>query len=165
LQYTPAFWIPLANEPLINGSSSILEFPQQDWLDVIGRITPGADVKSIEAHMQVELQQWLLSPVAKLQPGERALVPKQRLHLSPDGAGVQMMRDEYQAGLHLLMWVSGFVLLIASANVANLMLVRATTRKQQTSIRAALSAPRARQISQVLTEKQGAGLARRGCGS
>jgi len=152
LQYTPAFWIPLANEPLINGSSSILEFPQQDWLDVIGRITPGADVKSIEAHMQVELQQWLLGPVAKLQPGERALVPKQTLHLSPGGAGVQMMRDEYQAGLHLLMWVSGFVLLIACANVANLMLLRATTRKQQTSIRAALGAPRARQIGQVLTE-------------
>jgi predicted permease len=152
LQYTPAFWIPLANEPLINGSSSILDFPQQDWLDVIGRITPGADVRSIEAHMQVELQQWLLSPVAKLQPGERALVPKQTLHLSPGGAGVQMMRDEYQAGLHLLMWVSGFVLLIACANVANLMLVRATTRKQQTSIRAALGAPRARQIGQVLTE-------------
>ena len=152
LQYTPAFWIPLANEPLINGSSSILEFPQQDWLDVIGRITPGADVKNIEAHMQVELQQWLLGPVAKLQPGERALVPKQTLHLSPGGAGVQMMRDEYQAGLHLLMWVSGFVLLIACANVANLMLLRATTRKQQTSIRAALGAPRARQIGQVLTE-------------
>jgi predicted permease len=152
LQYTPAFWIPLANEPLINGSSSILDFPQQDWLDVIGRITPGADVKSIEAHMQVELQQWLLSPVAKLRPEERALVPKQTLHLSPGGAGVQMMRDEYQAGLHLLMWVSGFVLLIACANVANLMLVRATTRKQQTSIRAALGAPRARQIGQVLTE-------------
>jgi predicted permease len=152
LQYTPAFWIPLANEPLINGSSSILDFPQQDWLDVIGRIKSGTDVKSIEAHMQVELQQWLLSPVAKVQPEERSLIPKQTLHLSPGGAGVQMMRDEYQAGLHLLMSVSGFVLLIACANVANLMLVRATTRKQQTAVRAALGAPRARQIGQVLTE-------------
>jgi putative ABC transport system permease protein len=152
LQGTPAFWIPLSNEPLVNASSSILDFPQQDWLDVIGRVAPGADVKSIEAHLQVELQQWLLSPVAKLEPGERELVPKQTLHLSPGGAGVQMMRDEYEAGLHLLMWVSGFVLLIACANVANLMLVRATTRKQQTSIRAALGAPRARQIGLVLTE-------------
>jgi putative ABC transport system permease protein len=152
LQGLPEFWIPISDEPLINGSSSILDFPQQDWLDVIGRVAPGADVKSMEAHLQVELQQWLLSPVAKLEPGERALVPKQTLHLSPGGAGVQMMRDEYQSGLHLLMWVSGFVLLIACANVANLMLVRATTRKQQTSIRAALGAPRARQIGLVLTE-------------
>ena len=152
LQSTPAFWIPLSDEPLINGANSILDFPQQDWLDVIGRIAPGADVKSIEAHMQLELQQWLLSPIAKLQPGELAVVPKQTLHLSPGGAGVQMMRDEYQSGLHLLMWVSGFVLLIACANVANLMLVRATTRKQQTSIRAALGAPRGRQIRLVLTE-------------
>jgi len=152
LQRPPAFWIPLADEPLINRSSSILDFPQQDWLDVIGRIAPGADPKSIEARMQVELKEWLLSPVAKLQPGERDLVPKQTLHLSPGGAGVQMLRDEYQSGLHLLMWVSGFVLLIGCANVANLMLVRAANRRQQTSIRAALGASPSRQITQVLTE-------------
>jgi putative ABC transport system permease protein len=63
-----------------------------------------------------------------------------------------MMRDEYQSGLHLLMWVSGFVLLIACANVANLMLVRAASRRQHTSVQAALGAPRSRQMEQVLTE-------------
>ena len=152
LESPPAFWLPLADEPLINGSSSILDFPEQDWLNLIGRVAPGANVKSIEARMQVELQQWLLSPVSKLQPGERAVVSKQVLHLSYGGAGVQMMRDEYESGLHLLMGISAFVLLIACANVANLTLVRATTRKQQTSVRAALGAPRSRQIGQALTE-------------
>ncbi len=152
LQNTPAFWIPLSDEPLVDGGGSILDFPEQDWLDLIGRLAPGANIKNIEPRMQVELQQWLLSPISKLQPGERALVPKQTLHLGPGGAGVQMLRDEYQSGLHLLMWVSGFVLMIACANVANLMLVRAANRKQQTSIRAALGAQRSHQVMQVLTE-------------
>jgi putative ABC transport system permease protein len=152
LQNPPAFWIPLSDEPLIAGASSILEFPEQDWLDLIGRMKPEADRKKVEAQMQVELQQWLLSPVSTLQSEERALVPKQTLHLSPGGAGVRSLRDEYEAGLRMLLAISGFVLLIACANVANLMLVRAANRRQQTSIRAALGAPRSRQIAQVLTE-------------
>jgi predicted permease len=152
LENPAAFWIPLADEPLVDGASSILDFPQQDWLDVIGRRAPGADPKQIAAHMQVELQQWLLSPIAKLQPGEEALVSKQTLRLAPGGAGVQMLRNEYESGLRLLMWISALVLAIACANVANLMLVRAANRKLQTSIRAALGAPPSRQIRQVLTE-------------
>ena len=134
MESAPAFWVPLNAETAIDGPSNLMQFPESDWLDLIGRLAPGADPRSIEAQMQVELKQWLLSPVSKLQAGERALVPKQTLHLSPGGAGVQMMRDEYQSGLHLLMWVSGFVLLIACANVANLMLVRAASRRQHTSV-------------------------------
>ena len=63
-----------------------------------------------------------------------------------------MMREEYESGLRLLMWVSGLVLLIACANVANLALVRAVHRRQQISLRTALGAPRSRQIAQVLIE-------------
>ncbi len=146
------FWIPIADERFIEGPVSLIDFPQQDWLDIIGRITPGADPKQIGANLQVELQQWLLSPIAQLQPGERDAVSKQTLRLSPGGGGVQALRDEYQSSLHLLMWISALVLAIACANVANLMLVRATTRKVQTSIRAALGATVWMQIRQVLTE-------------
>jgi putative ABC transport system permease protein len=152
MERAPAFWLPLNAEVMIDGPSNLVQFSEANWLDLIGRLAPGADAKTIEAQMQVELKQWLLSPDAKLQPGERDLVAKETLRLSPGGAGVQEMRDEYQSGLHLLMWVSGFVLLIACANVANLMLVRAATRRQHTSVQAALGAPRSRQIAQVLTE-------------
>ena len=152
MESAPAFWVPLNSEATIDGPGNLLQFPQQDWLDLIGRIAPGADPKSIEAQLQLELKQWLLGPDSKLETRERELVPKQTLHLSPGGAGVQMMRDEYQSGLHLLMWVSGFVLLIACANVANLMLVRAASRRQHTSVQTALGAPKSRQIAQVLTE-------------
>ena len=152
MESVPSFWLPLNAEAMIDGPTNILQFPEQDWLDLTGRITPGASPKKIEAQLQVELKQWLLGPTSKLETRDRAMVAKQTLHLSPGGAGVQMMRDEYQSGLHLLMWITGFVLLIACANVANLMLVRAASRRQHTAVQTALGAPRSRQIAQVLTE-------------
>ncbi|HSF16182.1 MAG TPA: ABC transporter permease [Vicinamibacteria bacterium] len=158
LDRTPAFWIPIHGQRLTDGSPTLMDFPTSDWLDIIGRIAPGADPERIEAQLQVLLRQWLLSPVAELDEGEKELVANQTLKLSPGGAGVQMMRNRYESGLRLLMWVSGFVLLIACANVANLMLVRAVSRREQTCLRTALGAGRSRQIAQVLTESTALGI-------
>ncbi len=148
----PAFYIPLNDEPLITPTGTLLEEASLQWLDLIGRARPGADTLAMEAHMQVQLRQFLLSPLSKVEERDKPLVAKQTLHFSHGGNGVQMMRDEYKDGLHLLMWVSGFVLLIACANIANLMLVRSANRQQQSSVRSALGASRAALIRQTLTE-------------
>lgn len=148
-----AFWLPLSDSPLIlGGSFDVLDSPELQWLNVIGRTEPGANLKQIEAHLQVELRQFLLSPISKVEKRDQTLIPKQTLHLSPGGGGVQQMQDSYKSGLHLLMWVSTFVLLIACANLANLMLVRAAVRKPQISVRSALGSSRTILARQALTE-------------
>src|SRR3954463_8383777 len=83
---------------------------------------------------------------------ERLQLPKQTLNLSPGGAGITGMREEYEHWLQILMMVSGFVLLIVCANVANLMLVRGMERRRQTSLSMALGAQASRLVRQALTE-------------
>ena len=84
--------------------------------------------------MRVELKQWLRSHWGEMSAGDRVKFPEQTLFLVPGGAGIASMRERYERWLLILMTVTGFVLLIVCANVANLMLVRGMERRRQTSL-------------------------------
>jgi putative ABC transport system permease protein len=147
----PEVRLPINVQPIFE-SSALVNDPSANWLQVVGRIKPGVNPKTIEPQLVVELRQFLHSLAGKMRPEELPEIDRQRTELAPGGAGVNYVRDEYDKGLKLLMTVAAFVLLIACANLANLMLVRGMARRQQVSIRMALGAARSRIVRQTLTE-------------
>jgi predicted permease len=84
--------------------------------------------------------------------GNQTQIPKQYVVLTPGGGGIQNLQQETGSGLRLLMTISGLVLLVACANIANLLLAKGATRRAQTSISMALGAARSRLIRQMLVE-------------
>lgn len=148
----PDFWLPLTTEPLIDGDTARLKRPNGNFLDLIGRVRPGVNPKTLEAKLKVELHEWLASHVADMEPSEKQLWRKQTLHLIPGGAGVASMKDQYADGLELLLIAAGCVLLLACANLANLTLARGLKERGMISLRVALGASRWRLVRKVLVE-------------
>jgi predicted permease len=151
----PDIWLPLQQEPMMAGDSSLLHQSISSWLRVIGRLRPGASTAGMSPRLTTVLRQWLQTD-SGYPPNWMAeivrLLPKQVINVTPAGAGVAEMKEEYGRSLAILLAVCGLVLLIACANVANLLLARAAPRRGQTAIRLAVGATRAQIISQALTE-------------
>lgn len=148
----PDFWLPLTAELLIDGEAARLRRPNSNFLDLIGRVRSGVNPRALEAKLKVELHDWLASHVGDMEPGEKQLWTQQKLRLVPGGAGVAVMRDQYEDGLKLLLIAAGCVLLVACANLANLLLARGLKDRAQTSVRVALGASRGRLVRGVLVE-------------
>jgi predicted permease len=148
----PQIWVPLAAEPVLEGENTILNHADANWLYAIGRITPGVNIGGLQAKLSTGLRQWMGTQDNYTLNGAATVIPKQHVVLAAAGAGVQNLQQNAGTGLRLLMAISGLVLLVACANVANLMLARAATRRSEISVRMALGAARARLIGQMLTE-------------
>ncbi len=148
----PDFWLPLTSEITLSTTQPRLKRANSNFLDVIGRVRPDVNPKSLEAKLRVELYDWLASHVADMGPPEKQLWQQQTLHLIPGGAGTAALRTQYEQGLKLLLIAAACVLLVASGNLANLMLARGLKDRAQTSIRVALGAPRWRLIKRCLVE-------------
>jgi predicted permease len=151
----PDLWIPLQQEPVINGDTSILRQPVAAWLRVIGRLRPGATTDGMGPRLTGILHQWMQHDSgypANWMPDITRVLPKQVITVVPAGGGVGIMKEQYGRSLQLLLGVCGLVLLIACANVANLLLARAVARRGQTAVRLALGASRRQIVTQALVE-------------
>jgi predicted permease len=151
----PDIWIPLQQEAVISGDTALVHQQFAAWLRVIGRLRPGASTAGIAPRLTGLLRQWMQYE-AGYPPNWTSdivnLLPKQNISIVPAGAGVAVMKEEYGRSLQILLAVCGIVLLIACANVANLLLARAVNRRSQTAVRLAVGATPREIVAQALTE-------------
>jgi predicted permease len=156
LSGTPTeIWVPLQSELLIDGKAAFNLIPSQAWLHLIGHLRPGASIDGVSAQLTATLQHWLISEAAlppQNQPQSAEELSRQTIQISPGGSGIGTMRDAYGDTLQLLLGLCLAVLLIACANIANLLLARGTSRQPQIALQLALGATRKRILRQALTE-------------
>jgi len=152
-QNPPELWIPLSQQPAFegNGRKSLLYSSGDAWLYVIGRLEAGQSPGAVQSKLTGELQQWLRTE-RELGKDDLAKLSQQHIELTHGGSGVSPFRSNSKRGLVLLSSAAVLVLLIACANLANLLLVRDATRRHQTALCLSLGASRARLIRAILTE-------------
>ena len=148
----PDFWIPIQTEPYVRGDSAILHHPESHWLYLLGRVRPGTAIGPLQSKITVTLRQWLYTRPILTANGGAAIIPKMHIVLAPGGGGIQNLQQQAGKGLDMLMILSSVVLLIACANIANIMLARGTARRADIALRVALGAGRRRVTGQILTE-------------
>ncbi|MGA2889632.1 MAG: ABC transporter permease [Terracidiphilus sp.] len=148
----PDFWMPIQTEPYVRGDSSILHHAESHWLYPLGRVRAGTNIGALQTKLTMTLRRWLYTRPVITANGGAAIIPKMHVVVVPGGGGIQNLQHEAGESLKMLMILSSVVLLIACANIANLLLARATMRRAEVAVRMALGAGRRRVVRQILTE-------------
>ncbi len=145
-------WLPIASEPEFNPDEKLVDLPGIHWLDLLTRIPNSSHVPQVQLAAQAELQRWVSAHPQTWAGSSPEQVRSVSVEVVSARGGINSLRGRYEKDLHLLLLVAGFVLLIACANLANLMLVRGIARQSELALRSALGAPRLRLIRQTLVE-------------